>query len=179
MPGSPKEKNRKIKRGQKKAEQEGGGLTRMWGTTTVPGCPPLCSPDEKQQPASRVQGPSMYGARFLLPILTPTRQAPVCQLPQVHMHSALPHSWGRGVDSSYDARSWNWMKLTAIYCPSLPLEFTSLLGLQSSTIQQAVSNSATAVSLGRGIPGASPTHDPRILVYRVLCEHFCLFVSLG
>ena len=39
----------------------------MGGTTTVHGCPPLCTSDQKQQPAVRAQGPNTYRSRCFLP----------------------------------------------------------------------------------------------------------------
>ena len=42
------------------------------------------------------------------------------------VHSCLPCSWGWRMGSCCCANSWNWLKLTTVCCPNLPLKVESL-----------------------------------------------------
>lgn len=97
---------------------EGGGTNNSW--------PPLClnfhdqairRSNQNTSSIFRVQSPQC------LPLLLQT----AFKLLQDQVHSCLPWLvlWrGR---SCYSANSWNQLKLTAIYCPSLSLEAASFL----------------------------------------------------
>ena len=70
------------------------------------------------------------------PFCLPWLPQAVCKLLQEHQHSCLPWGWEWGMDSCYCAKSWNWLKLTAIYHPRLSLEIASLQQIPEFQVHQ-------------------------------------------
>lgn len=142
----------------------------MGGTTTMHGCPPLCTSDQKQQPAVRAQGPNTYRSRCFLPILTPTS----CVQAALGTHAQWPTTWlGVGHGQLLLCQE---LKLNELNCNLLPKPSPGIhkpswasrvpeYNRQFLTVQLLSSEVEEFLVL--------PTqHVPRILMHRFLCERF-------
>ena len=150
---------------------QGRGLQPWAGRFNNNGWPPLCT--------SVLRSSNQWAEHRVLimrrqcPFCLAWLQETECRLLQDRWQSSLSQDRGWRMVSYYSAKNWNWLKLTSIYHPSLPLEITSLWQtpeFQNSYIREILPVQLLSRWRDRSLVLLTlPSSQSPLLVNRILC----------